>query len=103
MIWSYREYSLTATSEATVIEFVSTTVGCGDAFGPAIDDVSVTADFLCVSDLSGDGIVDGADLGILLGQWGPATPATVSDINHDGVVDGADLGMLLGAWGPCPN
>jgi hypothetical protein len=23
-------------------------------------------------------------------------------LEPDGVVDGADLGLLLGAWGPCP-
>jgi len=49
------------------------------------------------ADLNGDGVVDGADLGLLLGQWGTDGPA---DLNNDGVVDGADLGLLLGAWGP---
>lgn len=53
----------------------------------------------CGADLNEDGVVDGADLGMLLGQWGPGeAPA---DLNADGVVDGADLGALLGAWGPC--
>ncbi|MBL9148864.1 MAG: hypothetical protein JNM94_09250 [Phycisphaerae bacterium] len=49
------------------------------------------------SDLSRplDGIVDGSDLGILLGGWGSAG---VSDINRDGTTDGADLGILLGNW-----
>ena len=53
----------------------------------------------CVGDLNGDGSVTGADLGILLGDWGQAT---ASDIDGNGLVDGADLGRLLGAWGPCP-
>ena len=48
-------------------------------------------------DLTGDGIVNGADLGILLGDFG-ATSGN-SDLNNDGVVNGADLGLLLGAWG----
>ena len=52
-----------------------------------------------MGDLNGDGSVTGADLGILLGDWGQAT---ASDIDGNGVVDGADLGRLLGAWGPCP-
>lgn len=47
-------------------------------------------------DLNGDGVVDGADLGILLAAWGSADPA--ADLNGDGVVDGADLGALLAAW-----
>ncbi|HMN96887.1 MAG TPA: GC-type dockerin domain-anchored protein [Phycisphaerales bacterium] len=56
----------------------------------------------CPADLSpaeGDGVVDGADLGVLLGAFGElGGPA---DLTGDGIVDGADLGVLLGAWGPC--
>ena len=47
-------------------------------------------------DLNGDGVVNGDDLGILLGAWGQTTgPA---DLNGDGVVDGNDLGELLANW-----
>lgn len=54
----------------------------------------------CVADLTGDGIVNGADLGILLGTWGQAdVPA---DFDGDGDVNGSDLGVLLGNWGNCP-
>jgi hypothetical protein len=53
----------------------------------------------CVGDLNGDQVVDGADLGALLGQWGTDGSA---DLNGDAIVDGADLGALLGAWGACP-
>jgi len=49
-------------------------------------------------DLNGDGVVDGADLGILLQSWGPCA-ACPADLNEDGVVDGADLGILLQNWG----
>ena len=49
-----------------------------------------------VGDLNGDGIVDGADLSILLGDWG--TFPSMSDLNGDGFVDGADLTILLGNW-----
>lgn len=53
----------------------------------------------CPADLNEDDQVDGADLGVLLGEWNASdSPA---DLNGDGVVDGADLGVLLGAWGPC--
>ncbi|MFG0275881.1 MAG: hypothetical protein ACF8QF_12585 [Phycisphaerales bacterium] len=48
-------------------------------------------------DLNGDGVVDGADLGLLLGFWG-ACAGCAADLNDDGVVNGADLGILLGAW-----
>lgn len=49
-----------------------------------------------LGDLNGDGAVDGADLGLLLGAWGGSDPE--ADLNDDGSVDGADLGLLLGAW-----
>ena len=47
-------------------------------------------------DLSGDGRVNGADLGMFLGLWG--STGGPADFNLDGTVDGADLGELLGAW-----
>ena len=59
----------------------------------------------CLGDLNLDGIVNGADLGLLLGAWGACsggTPGCIGDLNLDGVVNGADLGLLLGAWGACP-
>lgn len=56
----------------------------------------------CLADLTGDGIVNGADLGTLLGSWG-ACPGCEADLDGDGVVNGADLGTLLGAWGECPG
>jgi len=52
-------------------------------------------------DLNGDGVVDGADLGILLTNWGVCLPPNaecLGDLNCDGVVDGADLGILLEQW-----
>ncbi len=55
----------------------------------------------CVGDLTLDGVVNGADLGILLGGWFECQGGCVSDLNSDGIVNGADLGILLSAWGPC--
>jgi hypothetical protein len=49
-------------------------------------------------DLNGDGLVDGADLGLLLGAWDSAWPP--GDLDGNGIVDGGDLGLLLGAWTP---
>lgn len=54
----------------------------------------------CPADLNGDGAVNGADLGLMLGAWG-ACPGCAADLNADGVVNGADLGLLLGSWGAC--
>ncbi|MBX3356015.1 MAG: hypothetical protein KF724_10000 [Phycisphaeraceae bacterium] len=61
---------------------------------PATPEVEV-----CVGDLNDSGTVDGADLAILLGQWGGSGSG---DLDGSGSVDGADLAILLGAWGPCP-
>lgn len=58
----------------------------------------VQCDPNCSPDLNGDGVVNGADLAILLGQWGGGA-GTCADLNGDGVVNGADLAILLGAWG----
>lgn len=55
---------------------------------------------VCVGDLNNDSLVDGADLGLLLGSW-DATGEQAADLNGDLLVDGADLGLLLGAWGEC--
>lgn len=52
----------------------------------------------CIGDFDNNGIVNGADLGLLLSAWG--TPAF--DPSGDGNVDGTDLGIVLAAWGSCP-
>jgi hypothetical protein len=46
------------------------------------------------ADLNGDGLVDGSDLGILLGAW----ETVVGDIDGDGTTDGLDLGLMLAEW-----
>ncbi|MBM4052982.1 MAG: hypothetical protein FJ270_09635 [Planctomycetes bacterium] len=56
---------------------------------------------VCAADFNGDGLVEGADLGIMLGSWG-ACAGCAADLDDDGLVGGADLGILLGAWGACP-
>ena len=35
----------------------------------------------------------------LMASEGMPCPA---DLNGDGIVDGADLGLMLGGWGVCP-
>jgi len=53
-----------------------------------------------VGDLNGDGVVDGADLGILLSNWGACASCgdCPADLNGDCIVDGSDLGLLLENW-----
>ena len=48
------------------------------------------------ADLTGDGIVGPADLGLMLSQWGSKGDG---DLDGDNVVTGKDLGMLLSLWG----
>lgn len=48
-------------------------------------------------DFNGDGNVDGADFGLLLGTWGPCSGCP-EDMNGDGFVNGLDIGLLLAAW-----
>ena len=57
----------------------------------------------CKFDINGDNIIDTADLGILIGQFGQAGMGLSADLNGDGVVDTADLGQLIGSFGTvCP-
>lgn len=60
-------------------------------------DVSTPA----LGDINGDGVVDAADLAILLGTWGPCEwgSACSADLDGDGLVGPADLAILLGHWG----
>jgi hypothetical protein len=60
-----------------------------------IDAVSRTRPRAHASDFNGDGAVDGADLTLLLVQYGGPGSA---DLNGDGTVDGADLSQLLAEW-----
>jgi formylglycine-generating enzyme required for sulfatase activity len=56
----------------------------------------------CPGDITGNGLVNGADLGLVLAAWGSdGTDEPGSDINADGQVNGADLAFVIGAFGPC--
>ncbi len=58
----------------------------------------------CPSDFNGDFLVNGADLSVLLANFG-STGATLGsgDANGDGNVDGADLSVLLSEFGTTCN
>ena len=47
-------------------------------------------------DANGDGMVNAADLAMLLSNWG--LPGA-TDFNHDGTTDGQDMALLLSNWG----
>ena len=73
-----------------------------------LGDFSLSVETRCPglpADLNGDCIVDGGDVGALLGSWGvcAGTPCN-ADLDGNGAVDGGDIGVLLGSWGApgCP-
>ena len=67
---------------------------CSDPADPGSTPTST-----CRFDIAGrDGMIDGPDLAVLLGNWGGSG---AGDFNCDGSIGGADLAILLGAWGAC--
>ena len=75
--------------------YVRISVAANAASVPEVDAVVAVRVPQSSADLDGSGVVDGTDLGLLLGAWGAAG---LGDLDGNGVVDGTDLGMLLGAW-----
>jgi hypothetical protein len=63
--------------------------------GAAFD---VTLGVATLGDFNRDGVVNGADLGLLLAAWGDAEGFPEIDLNDDGAIDGSDLGILLASW-----
>jgi len=66
------------------------------------EDMGMMRNFLlekaCPADVNDDGLVNAADLALLLGAWGPR-PGDLADLDGNGVVNAADLAALLGSWG----
>ena len=71
-------------------------------FSTDLDQDSIPDECGCPPDVNGDRAINGADLGIVLGFWGPASAYPRADIDRDGFVNGADLAILLNSWGACP-
>ncbi|MCB9838721.1 MAG: hypothetical protein H6813_05230 [Phycisphaeraceae bacterium] len=72
-------------------------IGSGAHFGLPRSFLLTPMTMTLAADLNNDGVVDTADLGILIMLFGSSDPT--ADINGDGVVDTADLGLLLAAFG----
>jgi hypothetical protein len=49
-----------------------------------------------VGDVSRDGVVNAADLALLLGAWGAFNP--LFDVNESGLVDAGDIAAALNDW-----
>ncbi len=81
------------------VRFAAEDLPPGSVVEAAVDGVGILS-LECLppgvfGDLNGDGVVDGADLGLLLQNWGQPG---LGDLNGDGIVDGADIGLLLNNW-----
>lgn len=55
----------------------------------------------CTADVIGNGSIGFFDQLEVINQWG--TDDENADVNSDGIVDGADLGIVLGSYGPCED
>ena len=82
---------------ATAINASGQIAGVGGHLGLPRAFLLTPISMACNADINGDGVIDTADLGLLIADFGSGAPA--SDINNDGVVDTADLGMLIGVIG----
>jgi len=101
-VWERKAWRIddfVAPSATMRIRFVASDV-TGAVVEAGVDDVRIFG-YLCddalPGDFNGDGVVDGSDLGTLLGEWGPC-PGCAADLDGNGEVDGSDLGVLLGNW-----
>ena len=73
----------------------------GLVIGPQAWDLArslYNTDVVCAEDINQDGVVNAADLGALIGDWGCTGPDCAADVNQDGIVNSADLGLVIGAW-----
>ena len=102
--WSAHEFDISAIADGRTDVRIRFTMGTTDGSvtycGWNLDDVEVIGVIPnegIPGDLDGDGLVSGADMGILLSQWGPCAGCP-ADLNGDGVVNGADMGLLLVNW-----
>ena len=95
--WRVRDF-VTPTAQVRV-RFIARDLGSGSVVEAGVDDLRITnvdCTAEVVGDVNGDGVVNGTDLGLLLGAWGTNNPA--ADLNDDGVVNATDLALLVGAW-----
>ncbi len=63
-----------------------------------IQETPILSLITCPGDFDRDGEVGGADLGLMLNNWGQPG---ATDLDGDGTTGGSDLGIMLTNWGNC--
>ncbi|TVQ58859.1 MAG: hypothetical protein EA379_12555, partial [Phycisphaerales bacterium] len=104
--WSLQTYNISGVADGEATVYLRWGMGPTDStvtyHGWNIDDVGIRA-FAplppCPGDANGDGVVDFADLSLVLGSFGATGDSLPGDVNGDGVIDFADLSLVLGAFG----
>jgi hypothetical protein len=88
------------------IRFTACDLNAGSVVEAAIDTLRIEA-IECddapalVGDFNNDCVVDGADFGFLLSQWGNTN--SPADLDGNQIVDGSDVGLFLALFGDtCP-
>ncbi len=69
--------------------------------GVGVASAALPEDSHCVYDLSGSGVVDHADLAVILAFWG--APGSPADLTQDLNVNARDIAELLSTWGAHAN
>jgi len=95
------EVRILATDATAVVDDIDELILTGTNLGSfAITGVASTPP--CPSDLNNDGLVNGADISVVLNVFGASGAGLPADLNGDGVVNGGDISFILNAFGPCP-
>ncbi len=101
--WEFREFeidSILTPTDSMMVRFIASDLGSPSLVEAGVDDFAIQI-IQCApglpADINGDGVVDTADLGILIAFFGSTNPQ--ADLNGDGVVDTADLGILIASFG----
>ena len=93
--------ALLNSSELSALDLLSTDSSCSDHLMLVGDFVFSSGTSTCVSDLDGSGLVDSADVALVLLGMGECSHCA-EDLDGSGLVDSADVALVLLDMGNCP-